>query len=139
FTGTRKGNGLTRMNILIVEDNEINAKLLNIMLKELKFIDHTHIASDAKTAIAASVKTHFDIVLMDINLGDGQMDGIETMKVLKSREDYKEIPIYAITCYSLPGDREKFLKEGFDRYFSKPVSQEQLLESIREDYKSSVS
>lgn len=121
------------MKILIVEDNDINAKLLDIMLKQLEFDVETALAPDAKTALDMSAKEQYDIVLMDINLGDGLMDGTEVMKILKQEEKYKETPIYAITCYSLPGDKERFLDQGFDRYFSKPVAQAPLLNSIKDD------
>ena len=66
------------MNILIVEDNDINAKLLDIMLKDLDFESNVSIAEDAKTALEKSESEQFDLVLMDINLGDGLMDGTET-------------------------------------------------------------
>lgn len=121
------------MNILIVEDNEINAKLLEIMLKELAFEVSISIAEDAKNALDQTEKEQFDLVLMDINLGDGLMDGTEVMKILKSKENYNQVPIYAVTCYSLPGDKERFLDQGFDKYFSKPVAQNPLLTSINED------
>ncbi len=121
------------MKILIVEDNEINAKLLEIMLNELDFETSTTVAPDAKTALEESAIQQYDLVLMDINLGDGLMDGSEVMKILKERKQYSNVPIYAITCYSLPGDKEKFLNQGFDKYFSKPVAQNPLLDSIKED------
>lgn len=121
------------MKILIVEDNDINAKLLEIMLKGLAFEVNIAIAPDAQSALQETEDTQYDLVLMDINLGDGLMDGTEVMKILKAKEQYERVPIYAITCYSLPGDKEKFLDAGFDKYFSKPVSQEPLLNSISED------
>ncbi|WP_462251976.1 response regulator [Ekhidna sp.] len=121
------------MNILIVEDNDINAKLLDIMLKDLGFESNVSIAEDAKTALEKSESEQFDLVLMDINLGDGLMDGTEVMKILKAKSEYAQVPIYAVTCYSLPGDKENFLDQGFDRYFSKPVAQKPLLEAINED------
>ena len=130
---------IENMRILIVEDNEINAKLLDIMLKDLDFIADTVIASDAEEALKTSAEVQYDLILMDINLGDGLMDGTEVMKNLKSQESYKEVPMYAITCYSLPGDKENFLNEGFDKYFSKPVVQDQLLTAIKEDYTSTIS
>ncbi len=121
------------MKILIVEDNEINAKLLEIMLAELEFDVDLTVAQDAKKALEESENQQFDLVLMDINLGDGLMDGTEVMKILKEKEHYSNVPIYAITCYSQPGDKEKFLDQGFDQYFSKPVAQIPLLTSITED------
>lgn len=121
------------MKILIVEDNEINARMLDLMMNELVFEASHTIANDAKSALSLCEDHQFDLILMDINLGDGLMDGTEVMKVLKSKESYKKVPMYAITCYSMPGDRERFLSDGFDKYFSKPVRKEELLTAITED------
>lgn len=121
------------MRILIVEDNEINAKVMSLMLRELAFEATVSVASDAAEALEQTTQNQFDLILMDINLGDGMMDGTEVMKQLKVQEPYRAVPMYAVTCYSLPGDKEKFLDEGFDRYFSKPVAKDQLLRTIEED------
>ena len=123
------------MKILIVEDNDINAKVLDLMLRNLTFDYSTSFASDAKEALEMTSTEKYDLLLMDINLGDGEMTGTDVMKTLKKSEDYKHIPMYAVTCYSLPGDREKFLEEGFDKYISKPIDQNTLLEEIVSDSK----
>lgn len=118
------------MKILTVEDNEINARLVDIILKDLEFdIEHV-IAEDADAAFRVTSDAIFDLILMDINLGHGQMEGTEVMKILKKKEEFKETPMYAVTCYSLPGDKERFLAEGFDKYFSKPIDHNKLLEAV---------
>jgi len=118
------------MKILIVEDNDINAKVLDLMLRNLAFDYTTSLASDAKEALKKTSEEQFDLILMDINLGDGEMTGTEVMKVLKGKPEYRGVPMYAVTCYSLPGDKENFLAEGFDKYISKPIDQKLLLEEI---------
>ena len=124
------------MNILIVEDNEINAKLLEIMLNDLSFEASVQVAEDAQSALEKTAAQAYDLILMDINLGDGLMDGTEVMQILKAKDAYQHVPMYAITCYSLPGDKEKFLEQGFDKYFAKPVDQKTLLETITEEQQS---
>ena len=126
------------MNILIVEDNEINAKVLEIMLKDLQYQFNLSIAHNADEALSATGASQYDLILMDINLGDGSMDGVEVMKKLRESESYYSTPIYAVTCYSLPGDKERFLKAGFDKYFSKPVDQKQLLSEINIDFEKKI-
>lgn len=121
------------MKILIVEDNDINAKVLDLMLKGLDFDYSTAFAENAEQALSVAEEGEYDLVLMDINLGDGQMTGTEVMKILKGKESYRKVPIYAVTCYSLPGDKEKFLNEGFDKYISKPIDKTQLLSEINDE------
>lgn len=121
----------THMNILTVEDNDINARLMDHMLKDLDFEYQHSVAENAEKALNITSETQFDLILMDINLGQGQMDGTEVMKTLRMKEVYKNTPIYAVTCYSLPGDKERFLDEGFDMYFSKPINHAQLLDAVK--------
>ena len=118
------------MKILIVEDNEINAKVLDLMLKKLEFKYSTDFAENADRALSIAEEEMFDLILMDINLGDGQMTGTEVMKALKAQDSYRNVPIYAVTCYSLPGDRERFLEAGFDKYISKPIDQNMLINEV---------
>ena len=126
------------MKILIVEDNHINAKVLDMMLNSLDFDYSTTFAENAEVAISVAEETVFDLILMDINLGDGQMTGTEVMKILKEKEAYKQVPIYAVTCYSLPGDKEKFLAAGFDKYISKPIDKTLLLNEIKSERSNSL-
>ena len=122
------------MKILIVEDNSINAKVLDLMLKNLDFEYTTSFAVNADEALAAVEEDTFDLILMDINLGDGQLTGTEVMQQLKDTERHQNIPMYAVTCYALPGDKEKFLEAGFDKYISKPINQAELIGEIQKEY-----
>ena len=126
------------MKILIVEDNHINAKVLDMMLNSLDFDYSTTFAENAEVAISVAEETVFDLILMDINLGDGQMTGTEVMKILKEKEAYKQVPFFAVTCYSLPGDKEKFLAAGFDKYVSKPIDKTLLLNEIKSERSNSL-
>ncbi|WP_298538589.1 response regulator [uncultured Aquimarina sp.] len=116
------------MNILYVEDNKINAMVMNKMLS--KNVSNVMIAENGPTALKIVKESSPDLILVDINLGLNQMDGCELLKRLKKLDILKNIPIYAVTAYAMPGDAQKFIKIGFDKYFSKPVNFEKLLSAI---------
>ncbi|MBU4138395.1 MAG: response regulator, partial [Euryarchaeota archaeon] len=61
----------------------------------------------------------YDLILMDIALPE--MNGIEARRLIKSKPEYKEIPVIALTAFAMGGDKERFLSEGFDDYISKPL------------------
>ena len=121
------------MNILTVEDNEINARLMEFILKNLKFKFTNTVAINGEEALDLTSKHHYDLVLMDINLGNGQMDGTEVMNIMRKVDKYKDVPIYAITCYSLEQDKTQFIEAGFNRYFPKPLNHAELIDAISED------
>ena len=66
---------------------------------------------------------------MDINLGDGP-SGREVLKSLRAIPAYRKVPVAALTAYALPGEREDFLKAGFNAYLSKPFSEDALLKLL---------
>jgi CheY-like chemotaxis protein len=69
------------------------------------------------------------IVLMDIMMPE--MDGYETMQVMRQNESFKRLPIIALTAKAMKGDREKCLEAGASEYLAKPVNTEQLLSALR--------
>jgi two-component system cell cycle response regulator DivK len=116
------------LNVLYVEDDQINVLIMQLMLQELVSLE---IASDPEMALEMAENQRYDLVLMDINLGHNRIDGVELMHVMRERWAYfKAVPFFAVTAYALPGDRECFLKQGFDDYFSKPVDKEALRAAI---------
>ena len=62
---------------------------------------------------------------MDINLGT-QETGVDVLHRIRERAAYRTTPVIAVTAYALPGDRERFLEEGFDDYIGKPFTRQQL-------------
>ena len=113
--------------ILYVEDDPINAFVMAKFLH--KDFTMTHVP-DGETCLDYLSSHQVDLILMDINLGKGKIDGLETMKRIKAKPDYKTLPIIAVTSYALPEDEERFLNEGFDDYLSKPVERQLLLAHI---------
>ena len=69
------------------------------------------------------------IVLMDIMMPE--MDGYETMQVMRQNSSFRRLPIIALTAKAMKGDREKCLEAGASEYLAKPVNTEQLLSALR--------
>jgi len=115
--------------ILYVEDDLINALVMQKLLKSEFDVVHS---LDGETCLAILDKGKFDLILMDINLGKGKMNGIETMHQIKANPRTSDIRIITVTSYALPEDKDRFLREGFDAYIPKPVERELLLRTIHQ-------
>ena len=63
---------------------------------------------------------------MDINLGYG-INGIDTMKEIRKIKGYKEVPIIAVTGYTMSGDRDSLIAQGCTHYLAKPFDQASIL------------
>jgi len=118
----------TGLNILIAEDDQINAITLLSMLK--KQGHEGTIAKNGNEALELWRNKKFDAILMDINMP--VMGGVEALSVLRNEEKQAggHIPVIALTAYAMRGDRERFLSQGFDGYVSKPVQIEKLSDEL---------
>lgn len=87
------------------------------------------LASNAEEALDILDAGPFDLLLLDIRLGDGK-SGTELLHTLRNRDPTAEAPAIAVTTHAMPGDREKFLDEGFDEYMSKPFTIASLTEKM---------
>ena len=87
-------------------------------------------AGTGREAIATVDSTpDLGIVLMDIMMPE--MDGYETMQVIRRNPQFRRLPIIALTAKAMKGDREKCLEAGASEYLAKPVNTEQLLSALR--------
>ena len=87
-------------------------------------------ATTGHEAIALIESTpNLAIVLMDIMMPE--MDGYQTMQVIRQRPQFRRLPIIALTAKAMKGDREKCLEAGASEYLAKPVNTEQLLSTLR--------
>jgi signal transduction histidine kinase/ActR/RegA family two-component response regulator len=118
---------IRRFNILVVEDNHLNRKILVLLLRKRGF-DAITVDSGAE-ALERLAQTDFDLVLMDVQMPD--MDGLEVTRRIRAQFAPAQQPfIIALTAHSLPQDRETCLAAGMDAYLSKPVEAEVLVEWI---------
>ena len=107
--------------ILIVDDNEMNMKLLRWLLEKHGYVVHT--ASDAQTAREGIRAAHPQLVLMDIQLPD--IDGLQLTREFKADPGLRSIPIVAVTSYAMKGDRQRAVAAGCDGYITKPIDTKQ--------------
>ena len=104
--------------VLIVEDNDLNAKLFRDLLQSRGHrIVHTR---EGMEAAALALREKPDLVLMDIQLPE--VSGYDVIQQFKATETLKYIPIIAITAFAMKGDEEKIRGSGCDDYLSKPIS-----------------
>ena len=87
-------------------------------------------ASDGETAIELAGANHYEIILMDINLGLG-ISGLDATKEIRNINGYARVPIVALTAFAMRGDKEEFLKAGCTHYLSKPFTREKIVELIK--------
>lgn len=120
---------LEEANVLLVEDNSINQKIVILSLKnKVKNID---VANNGKEALDKFGTTKYDIILMDIQMP--VMNGIIATKKIRELELSSNVqtPIIAITANALSGDKETCLAAGMNEYISKPFQVEILLQKMR--------
>ena len=120
---------LENANVLLVEDNLINQKIVVLSLKKL--VKNIEIANNGKEALDRFGTSRFDIILMDIQMPI--MNGIVATKKIREIESSSNshIPIIAITANALLGDKEECLAAGMDDYISKPFQIEVLIQKMK--------
>ncbi|HKJ65121.1 MAG TPA: PAS domain S-box protein [Desulfopila sp.] len=119
-TAVRRAVKTDFLNVLVVEDEKINAMVVTAILEKL---GHTPtLVHDGSKALEILKDNEFDCILMDIQMP--QMDGIETARAIRGggRGRNREVPIIALTAHAMKGDRERFLEAGMNDYITKPVS-----------------
>lgn len=114
--------------ILLIEDNELNRDMLSRRLLRKGF--DVYSASDGPAGIAAARAENPDLILMDVGLGLGQMDGWETTRRIKADAATTSIPIIALTAHAMATDRLKSVEVGCADFDTKPVDFNRLLGKI---------
>jgi CheY-like chemotaxis protein len=112
------------MNILLVEDNLINQK---VMLKLLShFPCKVDLANNGTEGVNIALRRHFDLILMDMIMPE--MDGLEATRIIRGNDS--RTPIIALTANATTDDRDKCLKAGMNDFISKPISMDALMEVL---------
>jgi two-component system sensor histidine kinase BarA len=118
---------LNNLNILVAEDNAINAKLVKSIL--LQQGANVTLAANGNEAVAACAAERFDIVLMDIHMPE--TNGVEaTTQIRANQKSGKPIPIVALTADALSEDQLAFIEAGMNDVLIKPVNEELLINKI---------
>ena len=114
--------------ILVVEDNEKNMKLVRDVLeaKGYRILQ----ATTGGRAVELATEHRPGLVLMDIHLPD--IDGVQALARLRADDRSASIPVVALTAQAMQGDRERFLAAGFDGYISKPVNIVELVGTVKQ-------
>jgi HAMP domain-containing protein/CheY-like chemotaxis protein/signal transduction histidine kinase len=124
----RSDDALVGKKVLVVDDDVRNIFALSSVLERRGMVVVT--AGTGREAITMLESTpSIAIVLMDIMMPE--MDGYETMQVVRQNPSFRRLPIIALTAKAMKGDREKCLEAGASEYLAKPVNTEQLLSALR--------
>ncbi len=109
--------------ILLVEDNEMNRDMLARRL--MRYSYEVIVAEDGQIGVDLAVQHQPDLILMDLSLP--VVDGWTATRMLKEREETRDIPIIALTAHALSADRDRALECGCDEFDTKPVDIKRLL------------
>ena len=116
---------VTPLNILLAEDNDINAQIVTHMLQnEGHAVCHVE---NGKQAILQLEMHEFDVVLMDVNMPE--MDGLEATQIIR-KEMALTLPIIALTANAYQSDKQASLDAGMDFHLNKPVNKDAMLAVI---------
>lgn len=133
FASTRQtrpeGARETAPRILIVEDNPVNQKVLNAILKKKNY--ETLTANNGEEALKKLDKQPVDLILMDCQMP--VMDGFEASRKIRERKSkYGYPPIIAVTANAMSEDRDRCIDAGMNDYLAKPVDRYKLYATIEE-------
>jgi two-component system cell cycle response regulator DivK len=112
--------------ILIVEDNALNLKLLHDVLEAHGYATIT--TGEGRAAVSLAREHWPDLVLMDLQLPD--ISGLDAVAELKRDKRTQTIPVLAVTAFALAGDEQKALRGGCDGYVSKPIALRSFLDLV---------
>ena len=118
----------SKYKILLVDDNLLNLKVAEKMLKKYNF-QLTSVKSGLE-CINYTKNTKYDLIFLDHMMPD--MDGIHTLYNLKQRASGFDTPVVVLTANAIEGSKEMYLREGFVDYLSKPIDQVELDRVLRE-------
>ncbi|MCC5604722.1 response regulator [Nostoc favosum] len=119
---------LANRTILIVDDDLRNIFALTSFLESYQM--QVLFAENGRDGIESlQANPEINIILMDIMMPE--MDGYETTRAIRQQQQFRSLPIIALTAKAMPGDREKCIEAGASDYITKPVDTEQLLSLLR--------
>ena len=117
-------------SILVVDDNPTNRRVVGLML-EMGGFDRVKFAEDGETACKLAEGEHFDVIFMDVEMPG--MDGIEVTRTIRERADSTAVDpwIVGLSANVFKETRQRAEAAGMNRFLSKPVRRETVLEAVR--------
>lgn len=113
-------------DILIVEDNPVNQKLIAFLLTRAGYT--YEVAENGADALRRLDQSQFKLVLMDMMMP--VMNGYDATKAIRANPKLKDLPVIALTANAMKGEDEKCRAAGCSDYLAKPYSKDQILNAI---------
>ena len=114
------------LKVLVVDDNKLNIKVAKKALSDFNFeLDEAYDGQECVDKVKQGNK--YDLILMDIMMPN--MNGEAALEELKKDSSFNT-PVIALTADAVAGAQEKYIKEGFSDYLSKPFSRDQIKEKL---------
>lgn len=114
--------------VLIVEDNELNMKLVRDVLQFTGY--KTLKAATGREGVRMCIEHLPDLVLMDIQLPD--IDGLTAFKEIRANPRTQNIPVFVVTASVMPHDQQRIAASGFDALISKPINVKSFVQTVRQ-------
>ncbi|MGX2954215.1 two-component sensor histidine kinase BarA [Shewanella sp. JL219SE-S6] len=108
-----------KLNVLAVDDNPANLKLIDTLLDEL--VTGVTTASNGEQAVNLAKQRSFDLIFMDIQMPG--TDGITATRLIRQDSLNRNTPIIAVTAHAINEERERILNSGMDGYLPKPIDE----------------
>lgn len=116
----RAAEAVSELRILVAEDSVVNQMVVRRLLRRLG-CERVDVVGDGLQAVTAAAGSTYDAILMDVQMPI--MDGSEaTRQIIDAADGGRRPRLIALTAEALPGDRERYLGDGFDDYLAKPVT-----------------
>lgn len=114
--------------ILVVEDHPASLEMMDFLLRAMGY--ETLLAKDGPMALEIAAHTRPDLVVCDLQLP--KMSGYEVAERFRADPAMREVPMIAVTAFSMPGDKEKVLAANFEGYYAKPIDPERFVSQMEQ-------
>jgi CheY-like chemotaxis protein len=118
--------GRRKLSALVVDDSADIALMLTMILQNAGY--EAVMSTSAVEALKLADNRNFDLVISDIAMPE--MDGYSLARALRSRPEYRQIPLIAVTGFDRYDDRERALAAGFNTHIKKPVEPTRFIELV---------
>src|SRR5262249_36714867 len=112
--------------ILLVEDNLVNRRMAQFLLKSHGFVVIETLTGEEAIQLARAERP--DLIIMDLQLAG--IDGFAATRAVRADAVTRDTPIVAVTAYALSGERERAFEAGCDGYIAKPIDTKQFPATI---------